>query len=113
VLGAILNAYFTLNKHTVRLYDFDPIHLSWYMMNPVIGGVMGLLMTLAFGAGIVSTVGLGALEQVQPEVVGQYPFLLWVLCVLAGYNQNVVLRLLARLVRGTAKEEDEASARPA
>jgi len=113
VLGAILNAYFTLNKHTARLYDFDPIHLSWYMMNPVIGGVMGLLMTLAFGAGIVSTVGLGALEQVQPEVVGQYPFLLWVLCVLAGYNQNVVLRLLARLVRGTAKEEDEASARPA
>ncbi len=113
VLGAILRAYFTLNKHTVQLRDFDPAHLSWYIMNPVIGGVMGLLMTLVFGAGIVSTVGLGALEQVQPEVVGQYPFLLWVLCVVAGYNQNVVLRLLARLLRGTGQPEDEQAARPA
>lgn len=113
VLGAILRAYFTLNKHTVQLHDFDPAHLSWYIMNPVIGGVMGLLMTLVFGAGIVSTVGLGALEQVQPEVVGQYPFLLWVLCVVAGYNQNVVLRLLARLLRGAGQAEDEQPTRPA
>ena len=94
MLGAIINAYFTLNKHAIQLRDFDPAHVSWYLMNPVIGLVMGLLMTLVFGAGIVSTLSAGIFS--DPEMLGQYPFLLWVLCFLAGYNQNVVLRLLDR-----------------
>ena len=92
MLGAILNGYFTLNKHTIQQRDFDASHMSWYLMNPVIGAIMGLLMTLLFGTGIVSTVGINVFEQ---ATAGQYPFLLWVLCFLAGYNQNVVMRLLA------------------
>ncbi len=92
VLGAILNGYFTLNRHMIHERDFDPVHVSWYVMNPLVGAIMGLLMALLFGTGIVSTVGISALAQ---EPAGQYPFLLWVLCFLAGYNQNVVMRLLS------------------
>jgi len=109
MLGGILNAYFTLNKHTIQQRDFDPSHISWYLMNPVIGLIMGLLMTLVFGTGIVSTIGIGALESNQAQMLGQYPFLLWVLCFLAGYNQNVVLRLLNRafgLLRSQSDEEE-------
>lgn len=106
MLGAIVNAYFTLNKHAIRLRDFDASHVSWYLMNPLVGLIMGLLMALVFATGIVSTMNVGVLE--QPEVLGQYPFLLWVLCFLAGYNQNVVLRLLDRtfsLLRGSGESE--------
>lgn len=92
MLGAILNGYFTLNRHMIHERDFDPVHVSWYVMNPLVGAIMGLLMALLFGTGIVSTVGISALAQ---EPAGQYPFLLWVLCFLAGYNQNVVMRLLS------------------
>jgi hypothetical protein len=108
MLGAIVNAYFTLNKHAIQLRDFDPAHMSWYLMNPIIGLIMGLLMTLVFGTGIVSTIGVGVLEQSQSDMLGQYPFLLWVLCFLAGYNQNVVLRLLQRtfnMLRGESEQQ--------
>ena len=109
MLGGIVNAYFTLNKHTIQQQDFDPNHISWYLMNPVIGLIMGLLMTLVFGTGIVSTIGIGVLDANQSQMLGQYPFLLWVLCFLAGYNQNVVLRLLNRafsLLRTHPDDED-------
>ncbi len=96
LLGGIISGYFTLNKHTVQERDFDPEHISWYLMNPLIGAVMGLLMTLVFGTGIVSTIGIGVFEQTGSPIVGQYPFLLWVMCFLAGYNQAVVLQLMAR-----------------
>jgi hypothetical protein len=115
MLGAIVNAYFTLNKHTIQLRDFDPIHMSWYLMNPLIGIIMGLLMTLVFGTGIISTVGVGLLEQTNAQVLGQYPFLLWVLCFLAGYNQNVVLRLLQRtfnMLRGSDESDGGGSRTP-
>lgn len=105
MLGAILNGYFTLNKHMIHERNFDPVHISWYVMNPLVGAIMGLLMALLFGTGIVSTVGIGALAQ---EQAGQYPFLLWVLCFLAGYNQNVVMRLLAWTFDQLRGADDEA-----
>ncbi|MFC1960473.1 hypothetical protein ACFLYO_07160 [Chloroflexota bacterium] len=107
MLGALVFATFTLNKHTVQERDFDPAHMSWYLMNPLIGLIMGLLMALVFGTSIVSTIGFTAMQ--QPGVtLNQYPFLLWILCFLAGYNQNVILQGLHRvfaLLRG--KNDDE------
>jgi hypothetical protein len=107
MLGGIVNAYFMLNKHAIQQQDFDAGHMSWYLVNPVVGLIMGLLMTLIFSAGIVSTMGVGTLEPGGP-MFGQYPFLLWVLCFLAGYNQNVVLRLLNQFFGLVDKADDEA-----
>ncbi|MBN1966513.1 MAG: hypothetical protein JW910_17815 [Anaerolineae bacterium] len=105
MLGAIVNAYFTLNKHAIQLRDFDPVHTSWYLMNPVIGLIMGLLMTLVFGTGIVSTIGVAD----QSQILTDYPFLLWVLCFLTGYNQNIVLRLLDRMFHAVRGDDDSSS----
>lgn len=107
MLGALVFAYFTLNKHTIQQQDFDPQHISWYLMNPLIGLIMGILVALIFGVGVVSTVGFTTIQ--QPDVVlNQYPFLLWLVCFLVGYNQNAVLRLLNRtfsLLRGRDNHE--------
>ena len=42
VAGALISGYVTLDRHTTKLRDFDPIHISWYLFNPLLGGVMGL-----------------------------------------------------------------------
>ncbi len=111
MLGAIVSGYFTLNRHAIRLRDFDPAHVSWYLMNPLVGLVMGLLMALLFGAGIVSTLSAGVLNT-EGELLNQYPFLLWVLCFLAGYNQNAVLRLLDRAFAFLRGEPDDSGSAP-
>jgi hypothetical protein len=97
--GALVSGYLTLERHTTRLRDFDPIHISWYLFNPLLGGVMGLLMFL-----IASIANEDLLQETatRPEYAITY-----LLCVVAGMNQNHVLRqlndLLKRFGKDTAK----------
>jgi hypothetical protein len=97
--GALISGYLTLERHTTRLRDFDPIHISWYLFNPLLGGVMGLLMFL-----IASIANEDLLQEsaTRPEYAITY-----LLCVVAGMNQNNVLRrlndLLKRFSQDTAK----------
>jgi hypothetical protein len=97
--GALVSGYLTLERHTTRLRDFDPIHISWYLFNPLLGGVMGLLMFL-----IASIANEDLLQETatKPEYAITY-----LLCVVAGMNQNSVLRqlndLLKRFSKDTAK----------
>jgi len=89
--GALISGYLTLERHTTRLRDFDPIHISWYLFNPLLGGVMGLLMFL-----IASIANEDLLQEsaTRPEYAITY-----LLCVVAGMNQNNVLRRLNDLLK--------------
>lgn len=97
VAGALLSGYLTLERHTTRLRDFDPIHISWYLFNPLLGGVMGLLMFL-----IASIANEDLLRESATDAEFAITYLL---CVVAGMNQNNVLRqlndLLKRFGRGS------------
>jgi hypothetical protein len=99
IVGAMISGYLTLERHTTRLRDFDPIHISWYLFNPLLGGVMGLLMFL-----LVSVANEDLLQQSAsaPERAVAY-----LVCVGAGMYQNNVLRqlsdLLDRFGRGSKK----------
>jgi hypothetical protein len=96
IVGALISGYLTLERHTTRLRDFDPIHISWYLFNPLLGGVMGLLMFL-----LASIANGDLLQQTASEPERAITYLL---CVVAGMNQNNVLRqlndLLDRFGRG-------------
>jgi hypothetical protein len=97
IVGALISGYLTLERHTTRLRDFDPIHISWYLFNPLLGGVMGLLMFL-----LASIANGDLLQQTASEPERAITYLL---CVVAGMNQNNVLRqlndLLDRFGRGS------------
>ncbi len=111
MLGAILSAYFALNKHTVHDLDFDPTHLSWYLTSPLIGLAMGLLTALLFGAIALSIVGGEAMQRAGG--LSAYPFLLWIACFLAGFNQDTLMSMFRRLfslLRGRTDAEDEIEA---
>lgn len=95
MLGALISGYITLDRHTSRQPDFDPIFITWYLFNPLLGGVMGLL------AFLLVSVANGAL--LQETATNTELAVALVICTIAGMNQNVILRqtngLLARLGR--------------
>lgn len=91
VLGALVSGYLTLDRHTTHLRDFDPLHVSWYLFNPLLGAVMGLLMLLLYAIVNQDVIRPGAAEPMEQVVV-------WLLCALAGMNQHAVLRHMFRLL---------------
>jgi hypothetical protein len=100
VLGALISGYITLDRHTTKQRDFDPIHITWYLFNPLLGGVMGLLMYLL--AAIANSDLLYDTAS-DPELA-----IAWILCVVAGMNQNTVLRQMNDLLgRFGGDDEDD------
>ncbi len=100
--GALISGFMTLERHTTRLRDFDPIHISWYLYNPLLGAVMGLLMFL-----IASIANEDLLRETASDAEHAITYLL---CVVAGMNQNNVLHrlndLLKRFGRGNHEGTD-------
>ncbi len=91
IAGALLAGYLTLERHTTRLRDFDPIHISWYLFNPLLGGVMGLLAFL-----VASIVNEDLLRDSATEAEYAITYLL---CVVAGMNQTPILRAVHDVLR--------------
>jgi hypothetical protein len=91
IAGALLTGYLTLERHTTRLRDFDPIHISWYLVNPLLGGVMGLLMFL-----IATLANQDLLHERASDAEVAITYLL---CVIAGMNQTPVLHALHEVMR--------------
>ncbi len=103
MLGGLVNAYFNLNPRLMMARGFQASQVSWYLLSPVLGLVTGLLTALLFSVAILSTVSVGVLEATPAPVLGQYPFLLWVVCFLAGYGHETILGFLSRFFRRTAE----------
>lgn len=91
ISGALVSGFMTLERHTTRLRDFDPLHISWYLFNPLLGGVMGILMFL-----LASVANEDLLRQAATD--GEVT-ITYLLCVIAGMNQNNVLRRLNELIK--------------
>lgn len=91
IAGALLAGYLTLERHTTRLRDFDPIHISWYLFNPLLGGVMGLLAFL-----VVSIANEDLLRDSATEAEYAMTYLL---CFVAGMNQTPILRAVHDVLR--------------
>lgn len=89
--GALLAGYLTLERHTTRLRDFDPIYISWYLFNPLLGGVMGLLAFL-----VVSIANEDLLRDSATEAEYAMTYLL---CFVAGMNQTPILRAVHDVLR--------------
>ncbi len=97
IAGALLTGYLTLERHTTRLRDFDPIHISWYLVNPLLGGVMGLLMFL------IATL---ANQDLLHERAGDAEVAItYLLCTIAGMNQTPVLRALHEVMRRVGRSD--------
>ncbi|MCB9437077.1 MAG: hypothetical protein H6673_08825 [Anaerolineales bacterium] len=94
--GGLFLAYSTLIKHTTTRRDFDPIHIPWYLLCPVIGGLMGFLTFLLLLATLSTAV---TQDLTDPKTLESWPVLVWLLAFYAGIQQNWVIKWL-RALRG-------------
>lgn len=88
MLGALWFGYRKMHQHTTVQRDFDPIHLNWYFVNPIMGLLTGFLVYLF----LLSTT-LTSLNDTNFEVIGLSP-MTWVAAVAFGYNQNRLVNML-------------------
>lgn len=94
--GGLFLAYSTLIKHTTTHRDFDPIHIPWYLLCPIIGGLMGFLTFLLLLATLSTAV---TQDLTDPNTLENWPVLVWLLAFYAGIQQNWVIKWL-RALRG-------------
>jgi hypothetical protein len=96
-LGGVIGALWVLNKHITRVRDFDPIHTMWYITNPILGIALGVVTYLLVKGGgwLVTQVGNSGDFVMTPALT----VALIVLCVIVGFNQNVLWALIDRFVK--------------
>lgn len=106
-LGATFNGMMSLHEHTIVRRDFDPIHISWYILNPFVGAVMGLIVFIFF---VVTSTTFNP-EIPNPERAA--PMVIWLLGFAVGWQQNLVFRLLNRVLKTFVAEDEKNERVPA
>jgi hypothetical protein len=104
-LGGVVGALWVLIKHIVKKRDFDPIHTPWYVTNPFMGIALGVVTYLVVrgGGGVLSSV---AGTSTQFDLSAASPAL-YLLCVVVGFQQNVLWTLIDRFVNAIMPERRE------
>lgn len=97
VLGATFNGLMALHEHTTIRRDFDPIHISWYVLNPLAGALTGLVVFVFFVVtGTTFTPNLATQREMSEA---QAPLVIWLLAFIVGWQQNVLFSLLNRFLK--------------
>jgi hypothetical protein len=93
-LGGVIGAFYSLYWHVAKVKDFDKKYTLWYVVQPVIGLLLGSLVHLLFGSGVLT--GQGVNQRDQSAIVRLFPYA--VACV-AGFRQRAVLEMMDRVVQ--------------
>jgi hypothetical protein len=103
-LGGVIGALWVLNKHITKCRDFDPIHTMWYITNPILGIALGVVTYLLVRGGgwLVTQIGSSGDFVMSPALT----VTLIVLCIIVGFNQNVLWSLVDRFVKTVIPSED-------
>lgn len=109
VFGAIFNGMLAVHEHTAVRRDFDPSHVTWYLLNPIMGGMLGLVVFIFFvvtGNTFNSGLSTQAVDQLQN------PMVIWLLAFVVGWQQNIVFQLLNRFLKSFINTDRQASKAP-
>lgn len=102
VFGALFNGMMAIHEHTTIRRDFDPTHITWYLLNPIIGGMLGLVVFILF---VVSASTFTANLITRPESELQSSLVIWLLAFIVGWQQNIVIQLLNRFLKSLAPNQ--------
>ncbi|HML24689.1 MAG TPA: hypothetical protein PKD09_23750, partial [Aggregatilinea sp.] len=97
ILGALVGSFLALERHAVRERDFDPLYITGYLANPLLGAAAGLLTFLAFGLA-----NHNALDGTTTDLER---IVLWIAAAVIGLNQSAILRRAASLFRHGAPDQ--------
>ena len=107
VLGALFNGMMALHEHTTVRRDFEPVHNTWYMLNPFMGGMTGLVVFIFF---VVTSSSFTPSLTADPKVAdAQVPLVICLLAFIVGWQQNILFRLLNRFLKAFATDSRRAT----
>src|SRR5260221_664856 len=95
ILGALFNGVMALNQHATISRDFDPQYTSWYLINPFIGGLLGLIVFIFF---VVTGTSFTPNLVSDPSVATMPTPVIWLLAFIVGWQQNTAVQLLNRFL---------------
>jgi len=98
VFGALLNGLIALHEHCTVRRDFDADHVAWYLTNPILGGMLGLVVFVFFVV-TGSTLTNDLLTTPQTRIDQTSPMVIWLLAFIVGWQQNIIIQLLNRFLR--------------
>ena len=93
-VGGVLGALYSLYWHAAKVKDFDKQYLMWYVVQPVIGVIIGALVYVIIGAGFITLIGETASGQQTPLQLFPYA----VACI-AGFRQRFILEVVDRMIQ--------------
>lgn len=106
-LGGVVGALWVLIKHIAKQRDFDPIHTPWYVTNPFMGIMLGVVTYLVVrGGGIVLTNVAGISNELDIARTNASTAL-YLLCVIVGFQQNVLWSLIDRFINAILPDRHE------
>jgi hypothetical protein len=93
-VGGVLGALYSLYWHAAKVKDFDKQYLMWYVVQPVIGLIIGAALHVIIGAGFLTLIGEAAVTQGTPLRLFPYA-----LAVIAAFRQRFILELVDRVIQ--------------
>ena len=105
-VGGVVGAFYSLYWHVAQVRDFDKQYSMWYIVQPVMGMLLGALVHLLIGAGFL-TMQAGA--SAEGQLVASF-FRYAVACI-AGFRQQFILEIIDRVIQViTPKPQEKESA---
>jgi hypothetical protein len=97
-LGGVAGALWILIKHTAVKRDFDPIHTPWYVINPFMGITMGVVTYFVVMVGSTTLFNIADVNAELDFTSNSLANFLYLLCIVVGFNQNVLWSLIDRVI---------------
>jgi hypothetical protein len=92
-IGGVSGILYSLYWRVSHKRDFDPQYIMYYLVQPILGFILGAIVYFIIAAGFLSVGQKDLLDTLQ--VIALYVFLGW----LAGFRQKIVLEMIEKIVR--------------
>lgn len=100
-IGGVVGALYSLHWHVAELQDFDRQYSLWYVVQPLMGVILGGIIHLVIVTGLLALVPVGS-RAVDTAVATQW-FPALVAC-LAGFRQKFTYELLDSIMRAFGRQ---------
>ncbi len=94
-IGGVVGALYSLWWHVAQVQDFDRRYIMWYLVQPIMGFVLGGIVFLIISTGFLALQG----TLPSPEAARGIQMFPALVAALGGFRQKFVYELLERIIR--------------
>jgi hypothetical protein len=111
-IGGVTGILYSLYWHVAMKQDFDRQYIMWYLVQPIMGSVLGAVVYLIFASGFLSVqviTGASASTEKAAESMSNSVILAlhWTVGWAAGFRQRFVYELIDRIVQLLTPKPEE------